>query len=195
MWKLPPFKAKVRAGLTLIELLVAISLSVILISTLYYVFNTSYKSYKSNSAKAEINQNARIALERISRDLRQTSSIVTTLPPDDTDPLNPPPSNLEFVDGHNTTQLQYINYFLVNGSLHRQVIHYYFSSDINNWVAYNAKDQYNNPPLSSVDEDTVKADKVTALQFFGTNIINIVITTGESGQSQTYQTQVLGRNI
>lgn len=189
-----PFRPKGRAGVTLIEMLVAISLSVIIVSALYYVFNTSYKSYKSNSSKAEINQNARIALERISRDLRQTNSIVSPLPPSDTDPLNPPASSLEFVDGHNTTKLQYINYLLVNGELHRQVIHYFFTSDTNAWVPKNAL-QDNQGPEFSIDEDTVKADKVTSLEFFGSNVINIILTTADKGQSQTYETQVLGRNI
>lgn len=184
-----------KKGLSLMEIIVAVSLSVIIIITLYTVYNSSYQVYRNNSSKAELNQNARIALERISRDLRQTYDIVTVLPPTNTDPLNPPPSTLEFIDGHNTTKTQYVKYVFANGQLRRQVVHYYFSSDVADWVSAGAKDQYNNPPLSSIDEDTIKADKVTSLEFFGTDVINIIITTEDKGQNQTYQTQVLGRNI
>lgn len=196
MSKWQPFKQKGRSkGVTLIELIVALSLSVIIITSLYYVFNTSFQSYKLNSSKAEINQNARIALERITRDLRQTSTITTVLPPTDTDQLNPPPDNIQFQNGHDQSKIEYIKYYLSNNELHRQEFHYYFSTDTNQWVAYNAKDQYNNPPLVSTPVDTVKADKVTSLKFFGTSMVNIVLTTAAKGQTQVYETQVLGRNI
>ncbi|AKM82066.1 MAG: hypothetical protein UT28_C0001G0255 [Berkelbacteria bacterium GW2011_GWE1_39_12] len=189
------FCGKYSQGLTLVEVIVAISLASLVLISLYQVYATSYQSYRRNISKAEINQNARIALERITRDLRQTNEIVTTLPATNTDPLNPAPSNLEFVDGHNTTKLQYINYVYAEGELHREVVHYYFSTNTSEWVAWNAKDQYDNPPQSSIDEDAIKADKLTSLSFFGTNIISIVLTVEENGQTQTYQTQVLGRNI
>ena len=73
--------------------------------------------------------------------------------------------------------------------------HYYFSSDPNTWVAWNAKDQYGNPPQESIDEDTVRADKITSVKFYGINIINIEIVVSDQNGSYTYQTQILGRNV
>src|SRR4030042_7081060 len=105
-------KAKLKRAFTLLEMVVTISLSLLLIGSLYSVYLTSYKSYRRSVNKAELNQNARIALERISRDLRQTERITTSLPPDDTDDMNPAPSAIQFQDGHDTENIQYIKYLL-----------------------------------------------------------------------------------
>jgi hypothetical protein len=165
-----------------------------LLTALYGVYITSYKSYQRSVNRAELNQNARISLERITRDLRQTNLITTTLPPTDTDPLNPAPSNIQFQDGHNNDKIRYIEYTLTDGQLYRKVKHYYFSTDPQTYVAYNALDQFGNHATESIDENVVKADKVQSLQFFGTGIINIKIVVNNSDGSLTYQTQVLGRN-
>lgn len=188
-------RPKNRLGVTLIEMLVAISLSVIIITALYYVFTTSHKSYIQNSAKAEINQNARIAQERISRDLRQATRIVTTLPLDDTDPLNPAPSTIMFQDGHDAAQIQYIEYSFSDGQLHRKVIHYYFTSDPSTWTTWDAQDQEGSPAHESIDEDVIKANKLTSLKFYGNKVITVELVSSENEQNQTYLTQVLGRNI
>jgi type II secretory pathway component PulJ len=195
MSKCQPLRLKNKKGFTLLEILVAISLSFLLLEALYGVYITSYKSYTNSIAEAELNQNARIAMERITRDLRQTPEIVTVLPPNDTDPLNPSPSEIQFQDGHNTAKIQYIRYYLVNNDLNRQVIHYYFATDVNTWVKWNALDQYGNPPKESIDEDTVRADKISSVQFYGTDLVNITIVAANQKNSYTYQTQTLGRNI
>lgn len=184
---------KFRKGLTLIELLIAMSLSTMLLAALYGVYSTSYKVYKSSMAKAELNQNARIALERIGRDFRQTNYVVTNLPPNDTDPLNPPTHELQFIDGHNSDQIQYIRYYLQGNELHRQVIHYYLSSDVDTWVAYNVLDSYGNHE-ESIDEDVIKADQITAINFFGSSPTFVQITASNSLGNYTYQTEVWGRN-
>lgn len=181
-------------GFSLTELLVAISISVMLLVSLYSVYILSYKSYQRSINRAELNQNARISLERITRDLRQTNLVITELPPTDTDPLNPAPSSIVFQDGHDTTKINYIEYSLQDGELYRKVIHYYFTTNPDIYVAYNIKDNYGNPPLEAIDENVVKADKVQSLEFFGSNIINIKITVANLNESITYQTQTLGRN-
>lgn len=183
-----------RKGITLIELLVAASLSTILLLALYAVYSTSYQAYRASINKAELNQNARIALERISRDFRQTGTIVTTLPPNDIDPLNPPSHEIEFLDGHNTDKIQYIKYYLQGNDLHRQVLHYYLSSDTSAWVAADVRDSFGNHEIS-VDEDVVKANQVTGLKFFGTNPTTTQITVSNSQGNYTYQTEVWGRNL
>lgn len=183
-----------KKGLTLIELLMAMSISIILLGALYAVYSTSYQVYKSSINKAELNQNARIALERIGRDLRQTSSIKTVLPPNDIDLLNPPASEIQFVDGHNTNQIRYVRYYLQGGNLHRQVIHYFFTSNNDAWVPWNASESIG-VLQESIDEDVVKADQVTALKFFGNNPTIVQITTANNQGNYTYQTEVWGRNM
>lgn len=181
-------------GFTLSEIVVVVTLSVLLFSSLYAVYITSFQSYRRNVNRAELDQNARISLERITRDLRQTNDIVTTIPPTDTDILNPPPSHILFQDGHDTTKIQYIEYSLINGDLTREVIHYYFSTDTATWVAWDALDQFNNPPLESIDETVIKANSIQSLQFFGSPTISIKLTVANSDTDLLYQTQTLGRN-
>ncbi len=195
-----PLKLIVRKGFTLLEMVVTISLSVLLIGSLYGVYVTSYKSYRRSINKAELNQNDRIALERISRDLRQTERIVTSLPPDDTDELNPPSQVIQFQDGHDTVPIQYIKYQLLGNELRRQVIHYCFSSTPetcppSDWVAWNTQDQYGTLPSESIDKNDVKADKVTSIKFYGIKLITIEIVASDADSSYTYKTQTLGRNI
>lgn len=194
-FKCQQLKPRDKRGFTLLEILVAISLSSMLLGALYGVYITSYRTYKRSVAKAELNQNARIAMERITRDLRQTERIVTALPPDDTDALNPPPSEIEFQDGHNTAKIQYIKYFLSSTNLQRQVIHYYFTSDPNTWVTWDAQDQYGNAPSASIDEDTTRADKITSIKFYGVKLITVELVASDENGSYTYKTEVLGRNI
>jgi len=182
-------------ALTLVEILVAIAVGTLLLVALYSVYIVSSKSYRRGVNQEELAQNARISLERISRDLRQTERIVTELPPDNTDPLNPPLAYLQFQDGHNTNQVQYIKYYLDSSNLKRQVVHYYFSNNPGTWVAWNAQDQFGNSPQESIDEDVVKADKISALTFYGEKVISIDLQVTNGEFTFDFQTKVWGRNI
>ncbi|OGD57136.1 hypothetical protein A2V71_01730 [Candidatus Berkelbacteria bacterium RBG_13_40_8] len=195
-------KAKLKRAFTLLEMVVTISLSLLLIGSLYSVYLTSYKSYRRSVNKAELNQNARIALERISRDLRQTERITTSLPPDDTDDMNPAPSAIQFQDGHDTENIQYIKYLLSGNELRRQIIYYCFSATPEtcppaDWVAWNAQDQYGDPPSEWIDpnKNVIKADKISSIKFYGIKLITTEIVAEDADSSYTYKTQILGRNI
>lgn len=202
--KLPPLKLTdrlacpeyYRRGLTLVEILVGITLSTLLIGALYGVYIVSNKSYRTSVNQTELNQNARIALERISRDLRQSMLLVTTLPPTNTDTLNPAPSDITFQDGHDNTKIQYIRYYLSGTDLKRQVFHYAFSSNPTVWVTYDALDNLNLPPAKTITEDTIKANTITTLQFYGTSsLININLTSTNGTSNYKYETAVYARNI
>lgn len=184
-----------KKSFTLMEMLVAMTCGLLLLGALYGVYNVSYKSYRRSVNQSELSQNARIALERITRDLRQTNRVTTELPPDTTDPQNPPTNNIQFEDGHDTNQIRYIKYYLDQNNLHRQVIHYFFSSDPNTWVVWNAQDQFGNLAQESIDEDTIKADKINSLSFYGNNLINIDLTVSDADYNFSYKTAVLGRNV
>lgn len=194
LWQ--PLKQKNNKAFTLIELIFVVGLSLLLLTSLYAVYIICLRSYGHSVARAEIDQNARISFERITRDLRQTTRIVTVLPPTDTDPLNPAPSQITFQDGHDITQLRYIVYAKENNNLMRKVIHYYFSTDPDIWVAYDAKDEFKNPPLESIDENVVKADEIQTLEFFGgPSIVSIKAVIADQNNQLSYQTQVMGRNL
>lgn len=184
-FKCLPLKTNAK-GFTLMEILVAISLSLLVIGSLYGIYITSYKSYRKSINKADLNQNVRIALERISRDLRQTNAIITNLPP----------SEIKFQDGHDTSQIRYINYYRDNdNNLYQRISHYSFPIDPFTYVRWNEVDSNNKLPVEKEDSNQIKAEKITSLSFEGSQIITINITAADSENTYSAQTQVLGRNI
>src|SRR3989304_6475200 len=87
---------KFKRAFTLVEILTAVFLGSIIIIAAYSVYLMSYKSYQRHAASAELTQNARIALERMTREIRQAKDITTILPAD----AGGAPSAIQFQDGH-----------------------------------------------------------------------------------------------
>lgn len=59
-------------GFTLLELLIASSLLLTILFALYTVFESSQRTYASGVTKIDVQQNARVALELMERDIRMT---------------------------------------------------------------------------------------------------------------------------
>ena len=186
---------KRKLGFTLIEIVVVMAIGSAILLALVSVFSVATRAHHRYTDQEELTQNARVALERITRDLRQTSEIITLLPTTNTDALNPPATQIIFADGHDTDKIRYINYHLDGTSLKRQLVHYYFSTDPGTWVVSNAKDSFGNPPLQSIDEDVVKADKITSIKFWGTDNINIDLTVANDSNTFSFHDSVVGRNL
>lgn len=185
--------SKQKKGFTLVEILTVVVLATVIIMAAYSVYLMSYESYKKQSASAELTQNARIALERMSRDIRQTNEVVTTLPELGT---NPGSSELKFQDGHTTTtQIQYLTYYLSGADLKRKVSHYYFPAYPDDWVTWSTKDGEGNFPLEQVDLDQVKAQNISSLQMWNNDVITLAITVSDGTSAYQFETKVLGRNI
>ena len=91
--------------------------------------------------------------------------------------------------------IQYLEYNLIDNKLRRKVTHYFFSSDPSIWVPWNAQDEFGQPPQEAIDEDAIKADKISEIKFFGEELVNIKMTVSSNGYSQYYQTQTMGRNL
>jgi len=195
MSKSPHLKVIFKKGFTLLEVLTAAAIAFVLLTALYTTFVAGTRSYRSTVNQAELAQNGRIALERISRDIRQTDEIVTTIPPTKDDLLNPPPNKILFQDGHSTTSIRYIEYRQDGNLLKRRTLHYSFSSSPSTWVLWNAQDQFNNPPTEHQDSEEIKADKISSLKFYGSNIVTIDLVINGSNQTIYLKTEALARNI
>ena len=192
-------KFKKSKSFTLIEVITAVFLGAIIIMAAYSVYQISYKSYKKSSANAELTQNARIALERMSREIRQAQEIVTVMPQTPT----PAASEIKFQDGHNimaspapSCSIQYLSYSLSGSDLHRILYHYSFGADPT-CVKYNALDDSQPPqsPTIHIDSDEVKAQQLSGLEFYGTQktvTIHFSVTDGQS--TYQFETKVTARN-
>ncbi len=176
-------------GFTLAELLVAISIALLLLGALYTVYAIGQNSFKYGSTKIELTQNAKIGLERISRELRETNQITTVLPTTGDDPENPPVNEITFQDA-NSVQIQYINYYLSGNDLNRRVYHYYVGAAPDEWVTYDTPGA-----VSSLDNEQTIASNIASLEFYGQTVITINLS-AQSGSASIYlSSQVKPRNI
>lgn len=190
------FKQKVKA-FTLVELLVAIGVSAFILIAAYGVYIVGTKGFRQNTASAELTQNARISLERMSREIRQNVDILTELPLDPT--AGAPPSEIKLQDGHNywpgIGKIEYITYYLSGTDLHRKVSHYAFPALPNDWVLYSTQDANGNLPSEVTDLDQIKAENISQMQFWGDKVITINLSVSSGQNTYHFQTQALGRNI
>ncbi|MES2683518.1 MAG: PilW family protein [Pseudomonadota bacterium] len=65
----PELHIRQQQGLTLVELMIALTLGLIVITALVVVFSSSNQNYRQNEALASLQDNARFALDAVSRDL------------------------------------------------------------------------------------------------------------------------------
>lgn len=189
-------KIKNKSGFTLAEVIIALAVSslvVLMISSSYFV---AQRTYVKAGSKAEISQNGRVILDRLTRELRQTPDIVTTLPADNSNP-DLTPNEIIFQDGHDTSQITYIRYYLSGTNINRQIIAYYFLSNPDAYVLWHASDPSapDGPPLMKVLEDRLIGEYVSNLEFWGTkkptyinlnmynNKENIILNTAAYGRN------------
>ncbi|MDD5032472.1 MAG: prepilin-type N-terminal cleavage/methylation domain-containing protein [Patescibacteria group bacterium] len=173
---------KNQKGFTLLEILVSLSLFTLAIILATSMYSLSQRSYNKGAGKGELVQNARVSLDRISRELRQSVDIVTVLPETDSNPLNPPAAEIFFQDGHDASQITYLRYYLDGTDLKRSRVVYYFATEPATYVAYNGIDQFGDPPEESITEDRVVGEYFNQLQFWGSSGLVHVSLALEKGQ-------------
>jgi len=183
-----------RRAFTLIELLVAIAVSSILIVTAVSMYTLIRNSITLDQSRGDMEQNANIALDRLSRDLRQTPDVVTVLPASTTDASVPKPHEIEFEDGH-TNDLTYRRYYLNGSVLELDTKEYYFASNPATRVKWNATSG-GTSPVSAVISTQDIADMVQTLNVYGNDSVMQVevITTDGGTQTFSLRTTVEGRN-
>jgi len=83
-----------QKGITLVEIIIAVAISSLVILIVYSMFLTGKEAYQKGEANAEVLQNGRVSLERMTREIRQAQDVVTD--------LTSPADQIEFHDGHLT---------------------------------------------------------------------------------------------
>ncbi len=196
-------------GFTLVEVLVAMAIFAIAVVLIFSIYFTSQKFYQKTETKAEILQNARVILERISRELRQTQSIVTVLPQVPDNPSSPPTSEIEFQDGHFPSpyaslgsDYYYIRYYIsINtGEVNRQYKVYCFSdcqtcSTYFKWSDTQTIDGTPTVAHGCLLEDRVVGEFAQEINFWGAGVISISLKLKKLNEQMDFQTNVFGRNF
>ncbi|MBU2575554.1 prepilin-type N-terminal cleavage/methylation domain-containing protein [Patescibacteria group bacterium] len=183
-----------KKGFTLFEALIAITIGVTLLALLLSIYSLSLRSLGDGQKRAELTQDSRITIERITRDIRETRHIATILPEDKDDPENPPPNEIELQDGHTDT-LQYIRYYLSDTNLRRQIRQYYFETAPEILVPYDAEDDFGNPPELNIMSDHLAGKFIEDIDYFGSNPIYIELILETGLITHTTRTNVYGRNL
>jgi uncharacterized protein (TIGR02599 family) len=182
-----------KSAFTLVELLVAMVVATILVSITVSLYGLIRTSMTQDQAKADAAQNARVALDRMTRELRQAADIVTNLPSDASDTTVAQPHEIEFLDGH-ANDMTYKRYYLSGTTMQLQVKEYYFSTDPTTRVAWNAKSGGVSPTSAVISTQDI-AEMVQSLNVYEDGVVQVEVTTSD-GANQIYrlQTAVQGRN-
>ena len=59
-----------QAGFTLVELMVAMSIFLLILVGIFQVFDPSHRAYQASERKLDVQQNARVAMDRMARQIR-----------------------------------------------------------------------------------------------------------------------------
>ena len=183
------------AGFTLLEIIVSMFLFTIIIILISDIYLATQRAYNKNSDTAELTQNTRVSLDRVSRELRQAANIITSLPATATDPDDPPVNQIFFQDGHDVSRVTYLRYYLNGADLRREHKAYYFSQEPSVYVAYNSLDQGGYPPLELIIDDRVVGEYFSELKFWGANgLTNIYLKLAKNQNTVAIDTSVFSRN-
>lgn len=85
-----------KRGFTLVEVLIAMGIASLLLGSMYSVYTSSYKSFRVQEQIAEAQQNARAAIQLMTRDIAMAGYSTSQPPP-------PAPPHPDIVDATNTT--------------------------------------------------------------------------------------------
>jgi len=197
------------SGFTIIEVVIVTAIFCLVVGLILNIYVFSQKFYRQTEIDAELLQNGRTVLERISRDLRQAAELVTQLPQVPDVPQDPPSSEIEFQDGHTPSPYQelgsnyyYIRYY-VNADtmeLYRQYRVYCFDPCLSCSSYYRWNDtmlvggQQVQPQTCDL-EDRVVGEYMSNLQFWGSGLINVSLNLEKSGQTINLKTAIWGRNF
>ena len=180
-----------RPGFNLIEILLAVSFFVIVVLITSTMYIMAQNVYSRGSNQNELTQNARVSLDRMSREIRQAVELITDFS------TSTPVNEILFQDGHNTSKITYIKYYLEGTDLKRSHLAYYFDfpQDPNIYVYIYSLDENEDPPLEKELEDRIIAEYFQNLEFLNNNgLLQISIELGKDKESLEIDTNIFIRN-
>lgn len=183
-----------KKGFSLIETLIVTFLLVLVLSTIYALFVLNQRAYERGEASTELNQNGRVIIERLTRELRQARAFATTLPILESLATD----TLEFQDGHDPSFIRYIEYSLNNAdnTVERTFLAYYFSGNPGTYVVWDAVP----PPgqtkeILVLDGPEIIGEYVEDLNFWSSSGANISVYLQRGNNSLEVRSKVFPRNI
>jgi len=177
-------------GFTLIETMSSLSLFVIIILLLGSIYILAQQTYNKTSGQNELVQNARVCLDRLSRELRQAEFLITDVSATST--------KLFFQDGHDSDQITYIEYLLIGTDLYRAHKAYYFPPwpvAPDQYTYYNSVDEWGVLAASTTLESRIVGEYFDSLEFYGENgLITITVNLKKAHANLNIDTKIYIRN-
>ena len=189
-----------KPAFTLVELLVAIIISSVLIAITVQTYTLFRRAVVQDESRSGLNQNGRVALDRMTRELRLTPELLSVFPLTPADTSVPEPHQVEFQDGYvsssDPSYLTYHRYYLSGTTLQLDVKQYYFSAQPTVRVDAVSVDGSGNPPIAQVISTQSIAQEVTSFNLYGHKPLQVLLTTGDNfTQSYSLRSQITGRNL
>ncbi len=181
-----------RPAVTLVEVLVAVAIGAMITAISVQIYGQLRVAIARDQGKNDVVQNARVALDRLARDLRQANEFVTVMP---AAYLAGDPPEFEFEDGH-ADDLTYRRYYIDGSTLKVDTKQYTFSTAPNTRVRWNVVNGSGQRPTATVLSTLDVADGVYAVEMYGTNAeVTIIVTTRNlDGQEFKLRTRAYARN-
>ena len=143
------------------EILTAMTVFLVVVLQVGSLYTLAQRSYTRGIDQAELIQNARVCLDRLSRELRQTRNMITPLS------ASVPVNELYFQDGHDPEEITYIKYYPDGADLKRSHLAYYFPVDPDVYVYYDSVDAFGSPPEENILEDGIIGEYFDSVGFTG----------------------------
>lgn len=185
-------KEKNQKGFSLTELLIVLSIFVLIVGAIYSAYILVQKAYRESESFAEMNQNGRVILERMVREIRQARSIPNSA---DLEIPETTLASLEFEDGHIQEEYHYIRYFEQENKVMREEIKYYFPSDPDAFLPWNASSSSETVSSTTVNSPQIIGEYVSELKFWDIPDINISLKMQKDDKESILKTKVFGRNL
>lgn len=177
-------------GFTLLETVISIGLFVMAVLLVTSMYTIIQRAYKTGSDKAEVTQNARVSLDRMSREIRQAVHYVGTLP----NSTSTATSTLEFQDGHDQSTVNYIKYYLSGNNLVREFKYYYFDATPSvhvRWYDLSGSTK----PTATTTSSVIMGEYFESLGFYGTSTgVNVEMSIKKNNSTYNIETLLYTRN-
>ncbi|MFH0923339.1 MAG: prepilin-type N-terminal cleavage/methylation domain-containing protein [Candidatus Falkowbacteria bacterium] len=178
--------ANKQNGFTLMETIAVLALFSIVVLLVGSMYVLAQQAYIKSADKAELTQNIRVCLDRISRELRQAAVLATDI-------STTPSDEIFFQDGHNIDEITYIRYYLNGTDLMRSHIAYYFDFP-DDPAVYVIHDSAGSPE-TIILEDRIVGEYFNNMAFLGSGgLINISMELKKGEKKLNINSNVYIRN-
>lgn len=182
-----------QKGLVLTELLLTIFVISLTFGIIYSSYMLNQRASKRSVRVAELAQNGRVIIERISREIRQAKTIVTNLSDQEFQATN----TIMFEDGHVDNPYNYIRYFQENNVIKREAMGYYFSGDLaQELVPWNSIPPFGQSlSTTSIELPQAIGEYINVFKFWGSRSIYIYLELEKDGEALEMESSVFPRNL